>query len=310
MTGGPRALFVGDAGLDTTVTVARLPGADEKVLASSFCEDVGGVVANAAVACDRAGAAARLLCAVGDDVAGEHVVAGLGLAGLAVESIVRRGTTCRALVTVEASGEKRLILVPGVSMFPDTEQVLTVGLGGVAWVHTAAYDLDAAATLAQRCREADVSWSVDLEPATFQPGPESLQGVLAGAAVVFVNRHAGGLLGADPAAWLFDRGVRGVVLSDGAAGARWVTPDRRVIHVPPAPLDAPVVDTTGAGDCLAGWFIAETLAGAGAVAALGTAVAAASLSCTRLGAQASFPTRDEMHTHLSRCRDLRRKDSV
>jgi ribokinase len=51
-----------------------------------------------------------------------------------------------------------------------------------------------------------------------------------------------------------------------------------------------VVDTTGAGDCLAGWFVAGRLRGAIPRAALETAVVAATMSCSQLGAQTSYPT--------------------
>jgi len=298
MTAGGQALFVGDIGLDTTVTVSHLPEPDEKVFASAVGDDAGGVVANAAFACQRAGSDARLLCVIGNDPTGDQAVSRLQASAVAVNATVVEGATCRALVLLEPAGEKRLILIPGVSMYPRVEQVRAVPLDGVTWVHTAPYDYDAAALLAERCRDNRLPWSVDLEPATFGRDPSHLAAVLTGAAVVFINVRAARALGEKPAAWLFDRGVQAVILSRGPEGAVLMTPTQTTAVPIPSEVVGPVVDTTGAGDCLAGWFIAETLAGLEPIAALGAAVTAASLSCGRLGAQVSYPDRNEFRRLL------------
>jgi ribokinase len=301
-----QALFVGDIGLDTTATVDHVPEPDEKILASEFAESAGGVVANTAFACRRAGIEVRLLCTTGDDAAAERAVSQLRGAGVVVETAVAAGATCRAIIVLEPTGEKRLILVPGVSMYPSLEQIRSASLAEVAWVHTAAYDHDAAALLADRCREAGQPWSLDLEPATFDRDLAEIEPVLQGAAVVFVNSRAGRALGADPAGRLFEHGVEAVILSRGPEGAVWVTPTVRIV-VPVSTPVGRVVDTTGAGDCLAGWFISESLAGADPTSALETAVAAASLSCTRLGAQASYPDRTELRALANLDCDQRRQ---
>jgi ribokinase len=301
-----QALFVGDIGLDTTATVGHVPEPDEKVLASEFAESAGGVVANAAIACRRAGVEVRLLCTTGDDVAAERAVGQLRGAGVVVDTTVVAGATGRAIIVLEPTGEKRLILVPGVSMYPSLEQVRSASLAEVAWVHTAAYDHDTAALLADRCREWDLRWSLDLEPATFDRDPAEIAPVLQGAEVVFVNSRAGRALGADPAGRLFEHGVKTVILSRGPEGAVWVTPTERIVVGVPTHVGR-VVDTTGAGDCLAGWFISESLAGSDPTSALETAVAAASISCTRLGAQPSYPDRAELCAFADLDRDQKRQ---
>ena len=54
-------MFVGAISVDLTMTVDHVPAPDEKVHAESS----GGVVANAAVACARAGGRVRLVFQVG-----------------------------------------------------------------------------------------------------------------------------------------------------------------------------------------------------------------------------------------------------
>jgi len=59
-----------------------------------------------------------------------------------------------------------------------------------------------------------------------------------------------------------------------------------------------VVDSTGAGDTFCGTLLAAWSAGADMAAALRRASAAAALACTRMGAQSSVPTVDEVDQFL------------
>ena len=286
------ALFVGDCGWDTSVFVDRMPEPDEKLFTSGMVESAGGVAANAAVACVRAGVPARAWLGLGDDAAGQAVRAQLGHERVTVVATCVPGPTCRCVIILEPGGEKRLLLSPGVSMYPDVELVRTANLDGVGWMHTVVYDPLTSGEVVARCRERGIPWSLDLEPATFEAGIGALGASLRGAAVVFCNSRAAARLGPDPAATLAAFGVEAVVLTCGAAGAVWQRGAERAVAAPDQAIDSgPIIDTTGAGDCLAAWFIAETLCGANPATALRSAVAAATLSCSAAGAQPAFPTR-------------------
>ena len=284
------AVFAGDVSLDSSVLVPHAPGPDEKVIAAELVEDCGGVVANAAVACHLAGAPARFAGAIGDDPAGRSCVSRLGERGVAVRPTRMAGPTARAFVTLAGDGEKRLVLAKGVSMYPPPEACEAIDLDDAGWLHTALYDVGAAAGLIDRCRRSGVPWSIDLEPATFGSGLPAVAACLRGAEVVFVNARATALLGEGAETALFAAGVRAVVETGGPSGARWRTPADQVTARVPAGI-GPIVDSTGAGDCLAGSFVARRLCGETPATALNYAVLAASLSCTRLGAQRSYPDR-------------------
>jgi ribokinase len=285
------ALFVGDISVDLTMTIDHVPVPDEKVHVAAVIEAPGGVVANASVAAARAGAKVRLLTRVGDDGAGRLAIAGVEAAGVSVNADHADGGTCRVVVLIEPHGEKRLLLYPGASMYPAGEQVARESLAGIGWIHTAVYDPRPAVALIERSRAAGIPWSVDLEPATIPDSIEEIAGFVDGAAAVFVNNRAAARLGDAPAR-LLALGARAVVLTRGPQGATLVGPDGRNLSAP-AP-QVKVVDTTGAGDCLAGWFVAGRLAGLDEEAALRRAVVAATLSCGRAGAQSSFPTPEEV----------------
>jgi ribokinase len=285
------ALFAGDVSLDLTMSVPHVPGPDEKLRVDALYEAPGGVVTNAAVAACFAGASVRLLACTGDDLASRTVPSALQAQGVEIDLAAQPGALCRAVIIVDAAGEKRLLLHPGNSMYPTLAQVRDVPLADVGWLHTAIYDRDGARLLIERCRAAGVPFSIDLEPVTFRGGIDALAGCIAGAATVFCNTRAADRIGRGAAQRLQALGARSVVMTEGPSGATWHGGGRKVSVAAP-PVAA--VDTTGAGDCLAGWFVAETLAGAPPAEALRTAVLAASSSCTRFGAQASFPRRADI----------------
>ncbi len=288
---GKVALFAGDGTLDLTLHVPRLPEPDEKVHVQAAWESTGGVIANAAVACAMAGRAARALIQAGADDAGVRVLAELAARGVDVSASIQSGENCRVVVLIEPHGEKRLLLYPGSSLYPSLAQAQSIALCDIGWMHTAIYDRMAAEALIDRCRAAGIPWSIDLEPASFAGGIASLAAHLAGAAIAFCNSRAADALGADAFARLQAMGVRAVILTEDPGGATWC--EGRTRHHVAAPAVVPV-DTTGAGDCLAGWVIAGLMEGHANDEALTDAVRAASLSCTRPGAQLSYPSRDQV----------------
>jgi ribokinase len=302
----PAALFVGDISVDLTMTVDHVPAPDEKVHVAGMIEGPGGVVANASVAAARAGARVRLLTRVGDDPAGRLAVESVRAAGVSVDAGHADGGTCRVVVLIEPHGEKRLLLYPGASMYPSSEQVAGQSLAGVGWIHTAVYDPRAAIALIERSRAAGIPWSVDLEPVTIPDGIEAIAGFVDGAEAVFVNGRAAARLGDAPGR-LFALGARAIVLTRGPEGATLVCPDGRCLTAPAPPVT--VVDTTGAGDCLAGWFVAGRLAGLDDEATLRRAVIAATLSCGRAGTQSSYPTPEEVG-HVYRAPDAARAEKT
>jgi ribokinase len=95
------------------------------------------------------------------------------------------------------------------------------------------------------------------------------------------------------------RGIEGpdaVVVTLGGQGAVVVTPDR-VFELPA--LRVEVVDTTAAGDAFCG-ALAEALArGQELVPAAEWACAAAAFSATKMGAQLSLPTREDVERLLA-----------
>jgi len=96
---------------------------------------------------------------------------------------------------------------------------------------------------------------------------------------------------------LIARGLAGVVLKRGSEGAYVATSQGLAAWIKPFPVK--VIDTVGAGDCFNGAFAVALLEGLDPVAAARFASAAAAISVTRRGAQASMPSRAEVEAFLS-----------
>lgn len=107
----------------------------------------------------------------------------------------------------------------------------------------------------------------------------------------------------DAAKALADKGVAVVILTLGAKGLVWRTKEGESGSVPAFRVEA--VDTTGAGDTLAGYAVgalgayAETGSTAALVEGLRTAAAAAGLSVTKEGAVPSIPKRADVERFLT-----------
>ncbi len=284
----PRVLFVGDVGIDTTVRLRAVPAPDEKVVADELHEATGGVVANAAVAASRAGAPVTLLTTTGGDISGRTIPVRLAAEGIDVRVEPSDKATCRAIILVDEGGEKRLVLAPDVAMYPSVEAIECLDLSGAVWLHTAAYDRPSSARLIERCVAANVPVSMDLEPATMPGGLTDLHRHLAGCHTVFLNERSVGVIGSDAVSRILSLGAHEVVETLGPRGIR-LHQNGLTVAIDPPHIDSPVVDTTGAGDALAGWHAARRAAGDTAVEALRVAVAAASLSVRRIGAASSYP---------------------
>ena len=94
-------------------------------------------------------------------------------------------------------------------------------------------------------------------------------------------------------AWFLEKGVRHAIITLGSRGAVLVNASgTRHFSVPR--LDAPVVDTTGAGDCFSGTMMAALAEGRVLEDAIRMAICASALSTTRLGAVEAIPGRDEV----------------
>lgn len=299
-------VVVGSLNVDLVVRAARLPAPGETVSGGVFATFRGGKGANQAVAAARMGASVSMVGRVGDDAFGAML-----REGLAAEGIDTRGVRATpdvasgvALITVDDAGQNTIVIAPGANgaLTPadvtENRELLSGATVLLLQLEVPVESVQAAARLA---REAGLL--VLLDPA---PAAPLSAGLLALTDALLPNEvEAAALTGiaitdleaaAAAAAVLRRRGARRVLIKLGSRGV-WADLGDRAFHVPG--LAVPAIDTTAAGDAFAGALAAALAAGGTWEEAVGWANAAAALSTTRAGAQASMPSRAEVESFLS-----------
>ncbi|MEV0553992.1 ribokinase [Streptomyces sp. NPDC050597] len=290
-------LVVGSANADLVIGVERRPGAGETVLGSDLALHPGGKGANQAVAAARLGARTGLLARVGDDAHGRLLLDSQRAAGVDTAGVLVGGApTGVALITVDPSGDNSIVVSPGANgrLTPDDVHAASALLAA-SRVVSAQLEIPLE-TVVEVVRGLPSGTRFVLNPSPPRELPEE---VLAACDPLIVNEHeARVVLGADagrtPEEWagaLLALGPRSVVVTLGEEGAL-VADASGTARVPSVKVNA--VDTTGAGDSFTAalaWRLGagESLADSAAYAARVGAVAV-----TREGAQASFPTAEEV----------------
>lgn len=298
-----KIVVVGSSNTDMVVRVPHLPAAGETVLGGAFLTAAGGKGANQAVAAARLGAQVTLIARVGQDVFGEAALLGLEREGINTGHISVDPETASgvALITVDNAGENSIAVAPGANgrLSPlDVQRAQAAILNADVLLLQLEVPLETVQMAAELAHQAGVRVILNPAPAPESPLPPAL---LACVDVLTPNeKEASALTGApdslDRAAGrLLESGLETAVVTLGARGALIVTPEG-LQTVPGFAVEA--VDTTAAGDAFNGGLAAALGAGRLLTEAVHFANACGALTATRLGAQPSLPTVEEVEEFL------------
>ena len=291
---------IGNAAVDSVMRVDRFPRPGETIVALGASEDLGGKGANQAVAAARCGAKVRLVAAIGDDAEGARIRSNLAEEGVLTDGLATSSYgTDRCVITVNRRGENTILslidaarhfdpvaetpidswITPGdfVVMQGNLRADITRDCLALAKAKGAITALNPSPTYAAH----DYNWTlVDLVVANRGEAIELADGAAEEAARTLRQKGAGA-----------------VVLTLGEDGAAFFSADDAFRVAAPR---VSAVDTVGAGDVFCGVLIAAKGLGCGWREALAAATEAASISVTRKGVLASFPSREEMAAILER----------
>jgi ribokinase len=289
-------LVAGSANLDFVVRAPHVPRPGETVLGRELAMIPGGKGANQAVACARAGGApTRMLVALGQDAFAKMLEDSLREAGVQLH-IVRAPAeaTGVALICLADNAENAITVAPGANSMLRASDV--PDLEGVGYLLLQLETpLDTVLSLARVARANGIKVVLNAAPARRLPAE-----VLDTLDVLIVNEDELKTVAAvdgSIAEMLSAVKVPCAIVTLGARGC-YARDRGAFISQPAFKVDA--VDTTAAGDTFCGVLVAALSAGAVLPEALRRASAAAALATTRIGAQVSIPTYDEVEGLLSR----------
>ena len=294
-------LVIGSSNTDMVIKAPHLPAPGETILGGVFLMNPGGKGANQAVAAARLGGSVTLICKTGNDIFGQQSrkifeAENIDTSYMLQDEVEPSGV---ALITVDEQAENCIVVASGANASLSKADLLPAAdcmeKSGIVLlqleipIETVAHAASLAASLGKL---------VILNPAPVCPLTDEL---LQNVSVITPNETEASMLtgikvvddatARAAARALQDKGIPTVIITLGAKGALLLQQNEYTLI--PAPL-ARAVDTTAAGDVFNGALAVALAEGKPVMEAVSFACAAASISVTRLGAQASAPYRNEL----------------
>ena len=263
-------------------------------LVDSIEQHLGGNGASTSYTLGKLGCPVRLLGTVGSDAFGDVLLNKLEMAGVDTSWIARSPSpTATTVVLVDSSGNRMFLHRLGASAeaFAEPAPFTHESTRGMSHFHLASvFGLPRlrpyVADVVRRAREAGLATSVDTQWDTLGRWMEDLAPCLPYTDLLFMNEDEARMLTGttEPsraAEVMHQCGAGTVVVKLSGRGCAVVGPG--VLVECPA-FDVPVVDTTGAGDCFVGAFLAARLRNRSYTDAAKFANAVAALTIQKLGA--------------------------
>ncbi|TPW30002.1 ribokinase [Martelella alba] len=297
-----RAFVIGNAAIDETVSVEKMPEAGVSILGRIASRDLGGKGTNQAVVMARSGLKTVLVSATGNDFRAATIGEQLAEEPVDARLVALDGvSTDFSIVLTTPDGENVNITTT------EAAEALPLAAGLDALAEADAGDLlvmqgnlSGETTLALLKAAKACGMVTAFNPSPLRPYFASLWPFID---IAFLNRGESesltGRTGEAAAETLFAFGLSQLVLTAGAEGVLLGSAGGDFIQVPA--VAAKAVDTTGAGDCFMGVALASAALRGTQLdeRAIIHAAHAAALAVTRRGTRRAFPTRAELAAILA-----------
>jgi len=292
---------IGSSNTDMVIKTEKLPVPGETVMGGNFLMNPGGKGANQAVAAARLGGQVAFIAKVGNDVFGKQAIQQFQREKINTNFISTDTDHASgvALINVDALGENCIAVAPGANSqlkHYEVETALEKINDDTLILLQLEIPLTTVEYAIRRSHEKDLR--VLLNPAPAQMlSPELLSFLYLitpneSEAELLTNIKVTNAATAEQAARkLQAMGVRNVIITLGSKGA--YLHNHSISELIPAP-PVTAVDTTAAGDCFNGALAVALAEHQPLDQAVAFACKAASISVTRMGAQASIPYRREV----------------
>ncbi len=295
-----KIIVIGSANTDMVVKAGKLPLPGETVLGGTFFMNAGGKGANQAVAAARLGGNVTLVTKVGNDIFGKQTIESLQKDHVNTDFVFvdKEAPSGTALIILNQEGENCIVVAPGANanLLPSDIEAVTGISNAEIILMQLEIPMETILVVAKKAKENHQK--VIINPAPAQSLSDDL---LNGLFLITPNETEATLLTgitvvdeqtASQAARIFlNKGVENVIITLGKEGAYFEN-CKLSLKIPAPVMKA--LDTTAAGDTFSGALTVAITEKMDWKKAIKFAITAASISVTRLGAQASVPYRNEI----------------
>ncbi|PKO00842.1 MAG: ribokinase [Chloroflexi bacterium HGW-Chloroflexi-5] len=300
-------VVVGSLNMDLVVRLPKIPKPGETLLGGVFNTYPGGKGANQAVAASRLGGHVSMIGCVGDDSFGRELVENLTKEGVDtshvfVQPIVSSGV---ALIQVDDQAQNSIAVASGANFRLSSEYV-EKAMQAIEKIDVVVMQLETPLeTIYTAARVANQRGAkVILNPAPAQVLENDLLQLVD---YLIPNEYEIATMTGfqiqnitdvnQAAQQLFSKGVKNLIVTLGNKGSViFEVNTNNSVDIPAWKVQA--VDTTAAGDCFIGAFAVGLSKEKSVKDAAAFASAAAAISVTRVGAQPSLPTCDEVNQFM------------
>jgi len=301
-----KILVIGSSNTDLITNVERFPKAGETISGKQFLQVMGGKGANQAVAAQRSGGSVMFVTCLGNDANGHNTLSYFKTEGLDVSNalVVDHAPTGTAVILVNDEGENCIVVTPGANheiLSKHIEDIESeIGTAGMMM-------LQIEIPFPTVTRAIGLAWKHKV-PVLLNVAPAREVGsdLLKMIEILVVNENEGEKVSGQSISSIGEEGVidkllsmgaRTVILTLGKKGC--IVKNAAITKYIPA-FDVEAVDTTAAGDTFCGALVAALSRGDDLIEAVKFATAASAICVTRMGAQPSIPTEDEVNKFLSK----------
>ena len=296
-----KVTVVGSFMYDLVATAPRRPKTGETLIGDSFGMFLGGKGANQAIAASRAGAIVSMVGRLGNDLFGDQFLEKFSEEGINTDFVIQdtENGTGVGMPLIDASGDNSIVIIPQANMalsFENIDQAESSIADSDVLVLQCEVPMEANQRAAEIANKTDTL--VILNPAPACEIPDALLSLVD---IITPNESETEILTGMPtetdnqaieaAHLLLSKGIETVILTLGSRGSFLLT--KKMEKLIPA-FSVKVVDTTAAGDAFCGALAASLAHGINIEKSVKIANAAGALAVTKLGAEPSLPSREEI----------------
>lgn len=295
-----KIVVIGSINMDLVTICERAPRGGETLLGKKFMQIPGGKGANQAVAMGKMKSPVSMLGKIGREGMGDILLDSMKKDGIDISNIEYCDeTTGIAKIIVEENGQNRIIVVPGANYEVDSSyidrhldaikncDILVTQLE--IPIETVKYSLKKAKefgkiTILNPAPATKLDEEIILNSDYIIPNQTELE-LLSG---MSITDEKSVINAADV---LLKKGVKGLIVTLGSKGCMYISKVERKAF--PA-YRVKAIDTTAAGDSFIGGFVNGLASGLNFEESIDRGTKVAAISVTRIGAQTSIPTLEEV----------------